>query len=107
MTAVTVHPGGVNTNIVRNARFREDPDAGGPSREEMAAEFAAVTVTTSDKAAEIIHRGVEAGKSRILVGMDARLFDLLSRITPSHYMDVMNAFQAPINKARRAGAAAS
>lgn len=107
VTAVTVHPGGVNTNIVRNARFREDPEAGGPSREEMAAEFAAVTVTTSDKAAEIIHRGVEAGKSRILVGMDARLFDLLSRITPTHYMDVINRFQAPINKARQAGAKTS
>lgn len=107
VTAVTVHPGGVNTNIVRNARFREDPEAGGPTREELAEQFAAVTVTTSDKAAEIIHRGVEAGKSRILVGMDARLFDLLSRITPSHYMDVINRFQAPINKARQAGAKTS
>lgn len=107
VTAVTVHPGGVNTNIVRNARFREDPEAGGPTREELAEQFAAVTATTSDKAAEIIHRGVEAGKSRILVGMDARLFDLLARVTPTHYMDVINRFQAPINKARQAGAKTS
>ena len=102
VTAVTVHPGGVNTNIVRNGRYRVDHGEGGPTPEEMAAEFAAVTVTTADKAAEIIHRGVEAGKSRIIVGTDARLLDLLSRVTPSHYFDVMTKLQAPINKARRA-----
>lgn len=102
VTAITVHPGGVNTNIVRNSRFRGEPDAPSPTLEEMATEFAAVTVTTADKAAEIIHRGVEAGKSRILVGTDARLLDLLSRITPTRYLEVMEFFQSPINKARRA-----
>ena len=104
VTAITVHPGGVNTNIVRNARFREDMDAGGPSREQLAAEFAATTVTTPEQAAEIIHRGVEAGKVRILVGSDAILFDLLTRVAPTRYMDVMDRFQGVINGARRARA---
>ena len=104
VTAVSVHPGGVKTNIVRNARLPENPDANGPSREQLAAEFESVTATTSDQAAEIIHRGVEAGKSRILVGTDARLLDLLSRITPTRYIEVMEKFQAPINKARQAAA---
>jgi NADP-dependent 3-hydroxy acid dehydrogenase YdfG len=103
VTAITVHPGGVNTNIVRNARFREDVD-GGPSRDQLAAEFAATTVTTPEQAAEIIHRGVEAGKARILVGSDALLFDLLTRVAPTRYMDVMERFQGVINGARRARA---
>jgi len=43
----------------------------------MVQEFAAITLTQPDKAAEIIHRGVEQGKARILVGPDAYLFDTL------------------------------
>ncbi|MET0475161.1 MAG: SDR family NAD(P)-dependent oxidoreductase [Mycobacterium sp.] len=103
VSAVNVHPGGVNTNIVRNARVRADPDGGGPTREQMAEEFAATTLTTPDKAAEIIHRGVEAGKSRVLIGLDAHLFDILTRLAPTRYLDVIDRFQAPINRARRAG----
>ena len=41
----------------------------------MVKEFAAITPTQPDKAAQIIHRGVEQGKARILVGPDAYLFD--------------------------------
>jgi NADP-dependent 3-hydroxy acid dehydrogenase YdfG len=104
VTAITVHPGGVNTNIVRNARLREDQDGGGVTRDQMVADFAAVTMTTPEKAAEIIHRGVEAGKSRILVGSDAHLFDLLTRLAPTRYMEVMDRFEGLINGARRARA---
>lgn len=55
VTAITVHPGGVNTNIVRNSRVKVDPN--GPSKDEMAEQFAAITMTEPDKAAEVIHRG--------------------------------------------------
>ena len=77
--AINVHPGGINTNIVRNARFRKDPEGRGRSHEQMVHEFAAITMTEPAKAAEIIHRGVEPGKARILIGPDARLFDALAR----------------------------
>jgi len=103
VTAINVHPGGINTNIVRNARFRKDPEGRGRTHEQMAAEFAAITLTEPDKAAEIIHRGVEAGKARILVGPDAYLFDILTRLAPTHYYDVLNRFQSGI-RARRAAA---
>ena len=103
VTAINVHPGGINTNIVRNARFRKDPEGRGRTHEQMAAEFAAITMTEPDKAAEIIHRGVEAGKARILVGPDAYFFDILTRLAPTHYYDVLNRFQSRI-RARRAAA---
>ena len=89
VTAINVHPGGINTNIVRNARFRKDPNGRGRSHEQMAQEFAAITMTQPDKAAEIIHKGVEAGKARILVGPDAYLFDILTRVAPTHYYDLL------------------
>ena len=90
VTAITVHPGGVNTNIVRNSRVRVAPD--GPSKDQMAEQFAAVTMTEPDKAAEVIHRGVERGKARILIGPDAYLFDTLSRIAPTRAFGFVESF---------------
>jgi NADP-dependent 3-hydroxy acid dehydrogenase YdfG len=106
VSAINVHPGGINTNIVRNARFRKDPEGLGRTQEQMAAEFAAITMTEPDKAAEIIHRGVEAGKARILVGPDAFIFDILTRVAPTHYYDVLSTVVSRI-RARRAPVSAS
>jgi NADP-dependent 3-hydroxy acid dehydrogenase YdfG len=92
--AVTVHPGGVTTNIARNARIRTDPEGLGRTKEQMAAQFEAMTMTSPDKAAQIIHRGVERGKARILVGPDAYLFDALARIAPTHYYGVIARLRA-------------
>ena len=100
--AVNVHPGGINTNIVRNARLRKDPDGLGRSHEQMVAEFAAITMTQPDKAAAIIHRGVEAGKARILVGPDAYVFDALARLAPTRYYDVMSALESALRRRARA-----
>jgi NADP-dependent 3-hydroxy acid dehydrogenase YdfG len=104
--AINVHPGGINTNIVRNARVRKDPDGLGRSQEQMVEEFAAVTMTEPAKAAEIIHRGVEQGKARILVGPDAYLFDALARLAPTRYFDVLSAFESRLRGRARADAPA-
>ncbi len=105
--AVTVHPGGITTNIARNARMRRDPEGLGRTKEQMAAQFEAVTMTSPEKAAEIIHRGVERGKARILVGPDAYVFDALARITPTHYYSVIAAIQSRLRaSASTAGAPA-
>lgn len=100
VTAVNVHPGGVDTNIVRNGRFRADPR--GRSQEQTANDFAAIALTKPDGAAKIIHRGVEAGKARILVGPDAYLFDALSRLAPTRYYDVLDSVQTRFARRRRA-----
>ncbi|WP_210717205.1 SDR family NAD(P)-dependent oxidoreductase [Amycolatopsis acididurans] len=91
--AVTVHPGGIRTNIARNARIRTDPEGLGRTKEQMAAQFEAITMTSPEKAAEIIHKGLERGSSRILVGPDAYFFDALARITPTHYYTVLSLLQ--------------
>ncbi|MEV0296270.1 SDR family NAD(P)-dependent oxidoreductase [Nocardia sp. NPDC050710] len=104
VSAVNVHPGGITTNIARNARVRKDPEGYGRSHEEMAAEFEALTMTSPDKAAEIICRGVERGKSRILVGPDAYLFDALARVAPTHYYDVYAVLERRLRARARAKA---
>jgi short-subunit dehydrogenase len=101
--AINVHPGGITTNIARNARIRKDPEGLGRTKEQLAAQFEAMTMTSPDKAAAIIHKGVEAGKARILVGPDAYLFDALARITPTHYYTVLHFLQSRL-RARTAKA---
>jgi NAD(P)-dependent dehydrogenase (short-subunit alcohol dehydrogenase family) len=89
VSAVTVHPGGVKTNIVRNARYHAHPLQPDLSHEQATKQFEAIAFTTPDRAAKIIHNGVKAGRSRILVGPDAYAFDALARLMPTHYFDVL------------------
>lgn len=96
--AITVHPGGVKTNIARNGRLHSDPKGLGRSKEEMVAEFDAIVRTSPERAAKVIHQGVDAGKARILIGADARVFDLLTRITPTHYFKVLSALEGAISR---------
>lgn len=86
--AVTVHPGGIKTNIARNARVRQDPFGLGRPPEDVTAAFESVLRTSPEKAAAVIHHGVERGKARILIGADAYMADLLARIAPVHYFDL-------------------
>ncbi|SMD19607.1 SDR family NAD(P)-dependent oxidoreductase [Kibdelosporangium aridum] len=96
VSAVNVHPGGIDTNIVRNGRFPVDPEGRGRTKEVLAAQFQNIAMTSADKAAQIIHRGVERGKARILVGPDAYVFDLLARVAPTHYFPLLARIQAKI-----------
>jgi butyryl-CoA dehydrogenase len=81
VSATTVHPGGIKTNIVRNARFG-DPDV---DRAEAATRFDKAARTTPDKAAQGILRAVEKNKRRVMIGPDAHVFDLIARLPPGIY----------------------
>lgn len=96
--AVTIHPGGVKTNIVRNGRMHDDPLGLDRSTEQFATDFDAMARTTPERAAEIIHRGLDAGKARILIGADAHLFDVLTRVTPTHYYRVLSRLEGVLRK---------
>ena len=89
VSAVTVHPGGVKTNIARNARYHAHPLRPGMSHDEAVKSFDAMAFTTPDKAAKTIHEGVKAGRSRVLVGPDAYVFDVLARLAPTRYFNVL------------------
>jgi NADP-dependent 3-hydroxy acid dehydrogenase YdfG len=91
--AITVHPGGVKTNIARSSRMHTDPRGLGRTRDQVADEFEAIARTTPERAAKIIHAGVDTGKARILVGPDAYVFDFLTRLTPTHYWTILSKLQ--------------
>ena len=103
--AANVHPGGVKTNILCNARYHGDHRGRDFSQGEASDLFEQLAQTTPERAAEIIHNGVKAGKSRILVGPDAYLFDALVRLAPTRYYDVIAAIETIVDRAasRRLG----
>lgn len=76
-----VFPGGVRTAIHRNARFFKSADPQ-MTREKSIAYLEKAAMTSAERAARTIVNGVKKNKSRILVGPDARIMDLLQRITP-------------------------
>jgi NADP-dependent 3-hydroxy acid dehydrogenase YdfG len=102
--AATVHPGGVKTNIARDARYHGSPIQPDLSHEDAARLFEAIARTTPERAAEIIHAGAKAGKSRILVGPDAYVFDSLARLMPSSYYEVFAALESAVQRRARRGA---
>jgi short-subunit dehydrogenase len=82
-----VHPGGVATAIARNARLANRLPA-----EEMSRRLQQIEKKLSlpaDKAGEIIVRGIEKSRARILVGTDARIIALIERLSPVNYWSVL------------------
>jgi NADP-dependent 3-hydroxy acid dehydrogenase YdfG len=102
--AITIHPGGVKTGIARSGRMHSDPRELGRSHEQIADEFEALARTTPERAAQIIHAGVDAGKSRILVGPDAYVFDILTRLSPTHYYAVLSRLEGLVNRTSKRSA---
>ncbi len=79
-----VHPGGIKTAIVRNARV-----TGSHDQAHVAKHFdTKMARMTPDRAAEIILDGVLANKPRVVVGADAKLLDLFVRLVGARYQRV-------------------
>lgn len=87
----SVHPGGIATNIARNAIADKLPDSGA-TREEMDAAFDKMAITSPQKAAQVILKGATKKKRRILIGGDARFISIVSRLFPSGYSKVLEKY---------------
>lgn len=76
-----VHPGGVRTAIARNAGAVASRD-----HAELVDFFdRRLAKVSSERAAQVILRGIEAGRPRVLVGADAKILDLLVRVAGARY----------------------
>lgn len=83
-----VHPGGVATNIARNATIDALPPTAS-SAEEITANFDKIAITSAEDAAETILKGAAKGKRRVMVGRDARLISFIQRLFPARYMKII------------------
>ncbi|MFZ0834317.1 MAG: SDR family NAD(P)-dependent oxidoreductase [Mycobacterium sp.] len=82
----TVHPGGIKTNIARNMTATEGFDIA-----EYAKSFDRVARTSPQKAARTILDGVRKNKARVLVGPDAKVLDVIVRLTGAGYQRLFTA----------------
>jgi short-subunit dehydrogenase len=87
VSATSVHPGGIRTNIARAAKMDASMDrATGGQAEAARARFdQMLNMTTAESAAQQILRAVERNQRRVLVGMDAKLMDFMVRLLGSWY----------------------
>jgi len=85
VSSTTVHPGGIKTNIARNARMDSSVGPLAGSTDEARSGFDKVAMTSPEKAAKQIIAAVEADKRRALIGPDAKVLDLLSRLPAGVY----------------------
>lgn len=89
VSATSVHPGGIKTNIARAARMDESITKMGMTTNSTE-KFEKLFTTSADKAAEIIIRAVEKNQRRVLVGTDAKVLDLMVRLFPSTYQKLVS-----------------
>jgi NAD(P)-dependent dehydrogenase (short-subunit alcohol dehydrogenase family) len=99
VTVHCVHPGGIKTNIARNARMSPAMEG----EEDLGGRFERMAPTTPEVAARKILRGVERDKARILIGPDAYLLLGVQQLLGSRYEGLVGRLARRAN--RRAAAA--
>ncbi len=78
----SVHPGGIGTNIIRNARIRRHINPN-KTHDDLVTIFDEKGVrNTPDFAARTIIFGIEKNKQRVLIGGDAKILDWMTRLFP-------------------------
>lgn len=82
VTVHCVHPGGIRTNIARNARYSGTPRRLGS---DPGKDFDRIARTTPEKAAKKILAGVRRNSPRILIGADAYVIAAVPRLLGSYY----------------------
>ena len=95
-----VHPGGVATNVARNARSGSGI-TDNARRAEAIERFEKVAKKSPAAAAVRIINGIEKNEPRILIGSDARFMDLLQRFRPaSYWAPIARQIEKRTNKAK-------
>jgi NAD(P)-dependent dehydrogenase (short-subunit alcohol dehydrogenase family) len=83
VSASSVHPGGIKTNIARSGRVSQRLVGARGKGDATGAWSDKLFITTAERAANTILSGVLKNHRRILVGPDAHVLDALVRLSPS------------------------
>ncbi len=82
-----VHPGGVKTNVARNAVVDYLPT--GQAREDLDKDFDELAITSVEDAVQTILIGTARREKRIVVGTDAKVASFLQRLMPIRYHRIL------------------
>jgi short-subunit dehydrogenase len=89
VSATAVHPGGIKTNIARNARIDDSVAALGQDPADAKQGFERLFITSPKRAAQVIIKAIEKDKRRVMVGPDAHLINLAAKLPPAAYQQVL------------------
>lgn len=98
VSCTTVHPGGIKTNIARNARMGAGVEKITGDVDKARRDFEKMFRTTPEEASQTILKGVKGNKRRVLIGSDARAIDSMQRLMPTAYQRIMVAGQKMMRK---------
>ena len=99
VSCTSVHPGGIKTNIARNARMGAGVEKiTGGDVDKARRDFEKMFRTTPEEASQTILKGVKGNKRRVLIGSDARAIDSMQRLMPTAYQRIMVAGQKMMRK---------
>jgi NAD(P)-dependent dehydrogenase (short-subunit alcohol dehydrogenase family) len=87
IAVTSVHPGGIRTNIVRNALVRGNTSA--LLHEQSIRSFEKNAMTTAKSAASQILTAIEKKKQRLVIGRDGKAIDFLARLLPVAYTGIV------------------
>ncbi|MCP4130415.1 MAG: SDR family oxidoreductase [bacterium] len=86
--AISVHPGGIKTNIMHGSRIEASNNLVG-EKEKAVAKFDKIAQTSAHEAALQILNAIKKNSKRLLIGKDARMIDRFQRLFPSYYQTIM------------------
>lgn len=89
VSATTVHPGGINTNIAKTARVDQSIDKLGLDHKTGKQKFENMFITSPRSAAKTIVNAVWWNRRRVLVGPDAVVMDVGVRFFPTFYQIIV------------------
>lgn len=89
VSATTVHPGGIKTNIARHARMDDSVTNMAGDVEDVAERFEKIARTTPERAAVQILEAVERDRRRALIGPDGKFIDFFSRLPARVYQGIL------------------
>jgi butyryl-CoA dehydrogenase len=89
VSVTTIHPGGVKTNIAKNARIDDSLAEKTGDSEQARRDFERGFITSPDKAARQILAAVQRDRRRALVGPDAKVVDFVARLPAALYQTLI------------------
>lgn len=81
VNVTSVHPGGIKTNIVKNSRFTEFGNTEAQHQKAVNS-FDRLARTTAEQAADKITTAILKNKKSLLIGLDAKIMDIFTRLFP-------------------------
>lgn len=97
----SIHPGGIKTNIAAGGRVISNASYGLKDSESFGRRFEKVAKTTPEDAAQAIVDAILANKRRQLIGIDAKVIDVIQRLLPTGYQKLIVGQMKKQQKKRR------